>query len=101
MVGLLEIFIGLSLLLGLWVRPAAVRGASFMLNLTLSAWWQPALAHPCGAASEPSSILSPCRCFLSFSSPLMPARSGDAMAGGERESKLNPKRGIMGIEFLQ
>jgi len=41
MVGLLEIFIGLSLLLGLWVRPASVLGALFMLNLTLCTWWAP------------------------------------------------------------
>ena len=40
-VGLLEIFIGLSLLLGLWVRPASVLGALFMLNLTLCTWWAP------------------------------------------------------------
>jgi len=41
MVGLLETFIGLSLLLGLWVRPASVLGALFMLNLTLCTWWAP------------------------------------------------------------
>src|SRR6202049_1823218 len=35
MVGLLEIFIGLSLLLGLWGRPASVLGGLFMLTLTL------------------------------------------------------------------
>src|SRR6202049_3702217 len=58
------------------------------------------MAHPCGATSEPSSILPRCCCCLSFSSPLMQARSGDSMAGGERESKLNPNRGIIRIEFL-
>jgi uncharacterized membrane protein YphA (DoxX/SURF4 family) len=46
MVGLLEIFIGLSLLLGLWVRPASVLGALFMLNLTLSTWWEPGQGAP-------------------------------------------------------
>jgi len=46
MVGLLEIFIGLSLLFGLWVRPASVLGALFMLNLTLSNWWEPGHGAP-------------------------------------------------------
>ena len=45
-VGLLEIFIGLSLLLGLWVRPASVLGALFMLNLTLCTWWAPGHGAP-------------------------------------------------------
>src|SRR5260370_42593154 len=45
-VGLLEVFIGLSLLLGLWVRPASVLGALFMLNLTLSTWWEPGHGAP-------------------------------------------------------
>jgi len=40
-VGLLETFIGLSLLLGLWVRPASVLGALFMVNLALASWWEP------------------------------------------------------------
>jgi len=46
MVGLLETFIGLSLLLGLWVRPASVLGALFMLNLTLCTWWAPGHGAP-------------------------------------------------------
>ena len=46
MVGLLEMFIGLSLLLGLWVRPASVLGALFMLNLALSTWWEPGHGAP-------------------------------------------------------
>ena len=46
MVGLLEIFIGLSLLLGLWVRLASVLGALFMLNLALSTWWEPGHGAP-------------------------------------------------------
>ena len=46
MVGLLEIFIGLSLLLGLWVRPASVLGALFMLNLALSTGWEPGHGAP-------------------------------------------------------
>ncbi len=40
-VGLLETFIGLSLFLGLWVRPASVLGALFMVNLALASWWEP------------------------------------------------------------
>ncbi len=46
MVGLLETFIGLSLLLGLWVRPASVLGALFMLNLALCTWWEPGHGAP-------------------------------------------------------
>ena len=45
-VGFLEIFIGLSLLLGLWVRPASVLGALFMLNLALCTWWEPGHGAP-------------------------------------------------------
>jgi uncharacterized membrane protein YphA (DoxX/SURF4 family) len=45
-VGAVEIFIGLSLLLGLWVRPASVVGALYMVNLTLATWWGPGHAAP-------------------------------------------------------
>ncbi|HZQ95206.1 MAG TPA: DoxX family membrane protein [Candidatus Sulfotelmatobacter sp.] len=38
-VGVLELLIGISLLLGLWVRPACVAGVLFLLNLTLASWW--------------------------------------------------------------
>jgi len=38
-VGALELFVGLSLLLGLWVRPACIVGAFFLLNLTFASWW--------------------------------------------------------------
>jgi uncharacterized membrane protein YphA (DoxX/SURF4 family) len=38
-VGIIELFIGISLLLGLCVRPACVVGALFLLNLTLASWW--------------------------------------------------------------
>jgi uncharacterized membrane protein YphA (DoxX/SURF4 family) len=41
MVGVVESLIGLSLLLGLWVRPASVLGTLFLLNMVLSAWWEP------------------------------------------------------------
>lgn len=38
-VGIVELLIGISLLLGLFVRPACVVGALFLLNLTLASWW--------------------------------------------------------------
>jgi uncharacterized membrane protein YphA (DoxX/SURF4 family) len=38
-VGVIELLIGLSLLIGLWVRPACIVGVVFLLNLTLAAWW--------------------------------------------------------------
>jgi uncharacterized membrane protein YphA (DoxX/SURF4 family) len=40
-VGVLEMFVGICLLLGLWVRPACAVGIFFLLNLTLAAWWDP------------------------------------------------------------
>jgi thiosulfate dehydrogenase (quinone) large subunit len=46
LVGVVEIFIGISLLLGLWVRPASVLGVLYMLNLTLATWWGPGHAAP-------------------------------------------------------
>jgi len=39
-VAIAEALIGLSMLLGLWVRPFSVVGALFMLNLTLCTWWR-------------------------------------------------------------
>jgi uncharacterized membrane protein YphA (DoxX/SURF4 family) len=39
MVGVTELFIGISLLLGLWVRPSCLLGIVFLLNLTLASWW--------------------------------------------------------------
>jgi uncharacterized membrane protein YphA (DoxX/SURF4 family) len=41
LVGVVETFIGISLLLGLWVRPASVLGGLYLLNLTLATWWEP------------------------------------------------------------
>lgn len=38
-VGVIEIFVGICLLVGLWVRPASVIGIFFLLNLTLATWW--------------------------------------------------------------
>lgn len=45
-VGAVELAIGLSLLLGLWVRPASVLGALHMLSLTLATWWEPGHGVP-------------------------------------------------------
>jgi uncharacterized membrane protein YphA (DoxX/SURF4 family) len=45
-VGAVEMFIGLSLLLGLWVRAAAVLGVLHMLSLTLATWWEPGHSVP-------------------------------------------------------
>jgi uncharacterized membrane protein YphA (DoxX/SURF4 family) len=39
LVGVIELLVGISLLLGLWVRPACVLGIFFLLNLTLATWW--------------------------------------------------------------
>src|SRR5580693_1560637 len=46
MVGAVEMFIGVSLLLGIWVRPASVLGALHMLSLTLATWWDPGHSVP-------------------------------------------------------
>lgn len=46
MVGVVELFVGLCLLLGFWVRPASVIGVLFLLNLTLAAWWEPGHGAP-------------------------------------------------------
>jgi uncharacterized membrane protein YphA (DoxX/SURF4 family) len=45
-VGVVESFIGISLLLGLWVRPASILGAAYMLNLTFATWWEPGHGIP-------------------------------------------------------
>ncbi len=46
MVGVVELLVGVSLLIGLWVRPASVLGILFLLNLTLAAWWEPGHGVP-------------------------------------------------------
>ncbi|HKI25348.1 MAG TPA: DoxX family protein [Candidatus Sulfotelmatobacter sp.] len=46
LVGVIELAVGVSLLLGLWVRPACVLGIFFLLNLTLAAWWDPGHGVP-------------------------------------------------------
>ncbi len=40
-VGIVELLIGLSLLIGLWVRPACILGVLFLLNMLLATWWAP------------------------------------------------------------
>jgi uncharacterized membrane protein YphA (DoxX/SURF4 family) len=45
-VGIVELLVGISLLVGLWVRPASVLGILFLLNLTLAAWWEPGHSAP-------------------------------------------------------
>jgi uncharacterized membrane protein YphA (DoxX/SURF4 family) len=53
--GLVETSIRLSLLVGLWVRPASVLSARFLLNL--ASWWEPGhgvpLRHDFGAELDP------------------------------------------------
>jgi thiosulfate dehydrogenase [quinone] large subunit len=46
LVGVMELFIGMSLLLGLWVRPASIVGILYMANLTLATWWAPGHGVP-------------------------------------------------------
>ncbi len=46
LVGVLELCVGASLLLGLWVRPASALGALHMLSLTLATWWEPGPGVP-------------------------------------------------------
>jgi len=46
LVGALEMFAGVCLLLGIWVRPASVLGALHMISLTLATWWGPGPGMP-------------------------------------------------------
>jgi len=41
LVGAVEMFIGVCLLLGLWVRVASIVGVLHMISLTLATWWEP------------------------------------------------------------
>lgn len=41
LVGVVELAIAASMILGLWVRPFAIVGSLFMLNLFLATWWEP------------------------------------------------------------
>ena len=45
-VGALELLIGISLLLGLFVRPASILGILFLLNMLLATWWAPGHGVP-------------------------------------------------------
>jgi uncharacterized membrane protein YphA (DoxX/SURF4 family) len=46
LVGALEMFVGVCLLLGIWVRPASVLGSLHMVSLTLATWWGPGPGMP-------------------------------------------------------
>lgn len=39
-VGVWELLIGISLLIGFWVRPACILGILFLVNMLLSTWWE-------------------------------------------------------------
>lgn len=45
-VGVGELLIGISLLIGLWVRPACVLGILFLINMVLATWWEPGHGVP-------------------------------------------------------
>ena len=45
-VGVVELLIGISYLLGLWVRPASVLAMLFLLNMLLATWWEPGRGVP-------------------------------------------------------
>jgi len=36
-----ELLVGISLLIGLWVRPASLAGIVLLINLTLATWFAP------------------------------------------------------------
>jgi thiosulfate dehydrogenase [quinone] large subunit len=45
-VGVVELLIGISLLIGFWVRPASILGILFLVNMLLSTWWAPGHGAP-------------------------------------------------------
>ena len=45
-VGIVELLIGISLLVGLWVRPACIVGVLFLVNMVLATWWTPGHGVP-------------------------------------------------------
>lgn len=45
-VGVLELLIGISVLLGLCVRPACILGILFLINMLLATWWAPGRGVP-------------------------------------------------------
>jgi len=46
LVGVIELLVGVSLLLGLWVRPACILGGLFLVNMVLCTWWEPGHGVP-------------------------------------------------------
>ena len=46
LVGVIELFIGICFLTGLWVRLASVIGALHMVSLTMATWWEPGHGVP-------------------------------------------------------
>lgn len=46
LVGVVELFIGFSMILGVFVRIASVLGILHMLSLTLATWWSPGHGAP-------------------------------------------------------
>lgn len=46
LVGVIEMLVGVSLLLGLWVRPACILGGLFLVNMILCTWWEPGHGVP-------------------------------------------------------
>ena len=46
LVGAVELFIGISLIFGIFIRVASVLGMLHMLSLTLATWWSPGHAAP-------------------------------------------------------
>lgn len=45
-VGIVELAVGISLLIGLWVRPGCILGGLFLLNMLLATWWAPGHGVP-------------------------------------------------------
>jgi uncharacterized membrane protein YphA (DoxX/SURF4 family) len=44
--GIVELALGISLLIGLWMRPACILGGLFLLNMLLATWWAPGHGVP-------------------------------------------------------
>jgi len=45
-VGVVELLVGISLFVGLFVRPACLLGILFLLNMLLATWWEPGHGVP-------------------------------------------------------
>jgi thiosulfate dehydrogenase (quinone) large subunit len=46
LVGVVELFIGVSLVFGIFVRTASMLGVLHMISLTLATWWEPGHGAP-------------------------------------------------------